>query len=95
MARKMSAGAAAVSATIAATGMIAPTTAAVDSADEAVAVVASKTTGSALLMRCSLCFQLTQPNRRNDEFDNLPETDDPVEIRNQVRRRILWLAACH
>ncbi|KAH7072241.1 hypothetical protein BKA63DRAFT_65687 [Paraphoma chrysanthemicola] len=23
-------------------------------------------------------------SRRNDEFDNLPETDDPVEIRNQV-----------
>lgn len=22
--------------------------------------------------------------RRNEEFDNLPETDDPVEIRNQV-----------
>jgi len=23
-------------------------------------------------------------HRRNNEFENLPETDDPVEIRNQV-----------
>jgi hypothetical protein len=31
-------------------------------------------------MRCANSL-----NRRNEEFDNLPETDDPVEIRNQVR----------
>jgi lupus La protein len=34
-----------------------------------------------------LCMRrANSPNRRNEEFDNLPETDDPVEIRNQVRR---------
>jgi hypothetical protein len=57
----------------------------VASADEAAAVVAFRTTESTLRMRSPLCFQLTYANRRNDEFDNLPETDDPVEIRNQVR----------
>jgi hypothetical protein len=41
-------------------------------------------TRSAHLLPSMSTLRLTSVSRRNEEFDNLPETDDPIEIRNQV-----------
>jgi lupus La protein len=66
-----------------------------DDGEETVAEVAAKTAAGATtsgmtatrgsLTAAGLCLDILNILRRNNrEFDNLPETDDPAEIRAQV-----------
>lgn len=56
-------------------------------ADEAVpAAAASDRTGGTQLVNVFSRAGADSPRARNNEFEDLPESDDPVEIRNQVSR---------
>lgn len=54
---------------------------------EVAAAVATRTAITAKTSTSSIYLNHSShadPYRRNNEFENLPETDDPTEIRNQV-----------